>query len=127
MKKIATFLILVSSLTMGPVWAIDGPVDEHLAKWADHDSYALKAPGVMMYGLYEIGEAPFELLNQPYDQTVSKKDHAFGFFKGINKGTYNLLAGFTQGTFNVLRSLVPGLGRYQDSKKQTRILPGLAA
>ena len=127
MKKIAMFLILATAVGFTPAWAFNAPIAEGLAKLADHNSYAVKAPGMLMYGLYEIGEAPLELVSQPIDQTVTKKDYAFGLFKGINKGAFNLLKGFTQGTFDVLRALVPGVGRYEGKDKQTRLLPGLAA
>lgn len=127
MKKIATLLILALAIGFNPAWAIDAPVDEEIAKAADHESYLVKTPGMVLYGLYEIGEAPFESLHQPYDQTIEKKDYTLGFFKGINNGTYNVLEGVTRGTFNVIRSLAPGMGRYEKKEHQKKLLPGLAS
>lgn len=127
MKKIVMFLVINLVLGLAPVWAIDAPVDEQLAKVADHDSYLVKTPGMMIHGIYSIGEAPLEILNQPYDQVVEKKDYSLGFFRGVNTGAFNLLDGFTTGAFNLFRSLVPGLGRYENPKKQNRLMPGLAA
>lgn len=122
MKKLAAVLA-VAMIAASPAFAIDGPVDKELAKLADHDSYAVKVPGMVMYGLYEIGEAPFEALNQPYDETIAKKDYAFGFFKGLNKGAYNILEGVTRGLFNIVRAIPPGMGRYEDKEHQSKVLP----
>ena len=127
MKKIGAFLILTMVITLSPAWAIDGPVDKELAKAADHDSFGVKVPGMVLYGLYEIGESPLESLNQPYDQTVEKKDYALGFFKGINKGTYNFLEGMTRGIFDIVRSPVPGMGRYEHKEHQSQLIPGLGS
>ena len=127
MKKITMFLILAMGIAVAPIWAIDGPVDKELAKAADHDSFGVKVPGMMLYGLYEIGEAPLESLNQPYDQTITKKNYVLGFFKGVNKGTYNFLEGTTRGIFNILRSPVPGMGRYEHKEHQARLMPGLSS
>ena len=127
MKKIASFLVVAMIASFSPAWAVEGPVDKELAKLADHDSYLVKAPGMVLHGLYEIGEAPLESVNQPFDRTIEKKDYAFGLFKGINAGAYNVLNGFTRGTFNIFRALVPGMGRYQDKQLQKRVLPVLGS
>lgn len=127
MKNIVAFLVLALAFGASPILALDAPVDEQLAKLADNESYTVKAPGMVLHGLYEIGEAPLEPLHQPYDKTISKGDHVFGLFKGINDGTYNVLAGFTRGIFNIVRSFVPGMGRYEDKQHQKKMLPGLAS
>ena len=126
MKKIAMLLVLSLAFMASPVWALDGPVDKELAKLADNDSFAVKAPGMALYGLYEIGEAPLEALNQPMDHTLGKKDYKLGLFKGINGGLFKFMEGTTRGMFDVLRSLVPGMGRFEDKDHQTRMLPGLS-
>lgn len=127
MKKIAMLGVFALLVGLSPVWALDAPLDEGLAKLADNDSYAVKIPGMTLYGLYEIGEAPLESLHQPYDKTISKGDHVLGFFKGINDGAFNILEGMTRGTFDILRALVPGMGRYEKKEHQKKILPGLAS
>ena len=127
MKKIGAFLILTMVMALSPAWAINGTADEKLAKLADHSSYGVKVPGMALYGLYEIGEAPLESLNQPYDQTIAKKDYALGFFKGVNRGTYNFLEGATRGIFNIFRSPVPGMGRYEHKEHQSQLIPGLGS
>lgn len=127
MKKIAVFLVIGLVLGLAPALALDAPLDEQLAKMADHDSFLVKAPGMMMHGLYSMGEAPLELLNQPYDHMFVKKDYRLGLFKGLNSGASGMLDGFTTGSFNLFRSLVPGMGRYENPNKQNRLVPGLAA
>lgn len=125
MRNIATLLMVAVMIAAGTAWAVDAPVDEGLAKIADSDSYAVKVPGMALYGIYEIAEAPLEPLHRPYEETVSKGDHALGWWRGINKGTYNVVEGFTRGIFNVLRAPVAGLGRYKDPQTQTGVLPEL--
>ena len=123
MKKITTLLILTMILAAGPAWAINAPVDEGMAKLADHQAYAVKVPGMIAHGLYEIAEAPLEMLNQPYEETIPKGDYAFGILKGINNGAYNLFEGITRGLFNIVRAVVPGVGRYEKTENQRKILP----
>ena len=127
MKKISIFLVLALVIGIVPVWAIDAPVDEHLAKMADNESYTAKVPGMLAKGLYEVGEAPLETLNQPFSQTVEKKNFKTGLLKGINDGSYNFLEGMTRGIFNILRAFAPGMGRYEKKDHQKKMLPGLAS
>lgn len=123
MKKIAILLALTMGIAGTPAFAIDGPLDEGLARIADNKSYAVKVPGMLLYGLYEIGESPLEPLHRPMDETFVKKDYAFGMFRGLNKGSYNFLNGLTRGTFDIFRSFVPGMGRYEDKDHQSKIVP----
>jgi hypothetical protein len=127
MKKLATLLVLALAFGVNPVWALDAPIDESLAKVADHESYLVKTPGMLMHGLYEIGEAPLEGLHQPFDKTVTKKDYTLGLFKGLNDGIFNVLEGMTRGTFNLVRAFAPGMGRYEKRDTQKKLLPGLAS
>ena len=124
--KIVTLMIVALVFAGVPAYALDAPIDEGLAKAADSKSYGVKVPGMAMYGVYEIAEAPFEPLHRPYEQTVEKGDHAFGALRGINRGTYNVLEGFTSGIFNVVRSLVPGMGRYENKNHQAKLIPDRA-
>ena len=126
MKKLAALLVLTLAIAAGPAWAIDAPIDEATAKLADNDSYLVKTPGMLVHGAYELAESPLETLNQPVKSTVEDKDYAFGLFKGINRGAYNFLEGATRGVFNIFRSFVPGMGRYQKTDHQKKILPVLA-
>ena len=123
MKKIATLLVFTLVIAAGPVLALDTPIDEGLMKAADHDSFAVKAPGMLLQGVYEVAEAPLETLQQPLEET--KKDHTFGFFRGLNKGAYNMLEGMTRGIFNILRAPVPGMKRYEKTTHQNEMLPDL--
>lgn len=127
MKKIAWFLTFAMVIVLSPVWAIDAPLDEGLAKIADHNSYTVKTPGMLLYGLYELGESPLEILHQPYELMVGQKDWAFGLPRGINKGTNNFLEGATRGVFDIFRSFIPGMGRYEPQDNQVRTLPVLGA
>ena len=120
MKKIATLLVC-TMLACGAAYALNAPIDEGLSKGADHDSYAVKTPGMLLHGVYEVAESPLETLNQPIEET--KKDHMFGFFKGLNKGAYNMLEGLTRGIFNILRAPVPGMKRYEKTANQDEMLP----
>ena len=122
MKKIVLFLVAAMLVAGIPAFALDAPMDNGLAKLADNDSYAVKVPGMMLYGMYEIGEAPLESLHQPYEQTFEKKDYALGLFKGLNKGLFNFLEGTTRGLFDILRSPVPGMRRFEHKDNQTRVL-----
>ena len=123
MKKIAVWVAFVLLFAGVPVYALDAPFDEGLAKLADQKSYTMKVPGMFLYGLYEIGESPLEPLTQPWEQTVEKKDYAFGGLRGVNRGIYNAFEGFTRGTFNIVRSFVPGMGRYEAKETQSKMLP----
>ena len=124
MKKLVLLILIAAMCFAGPAWALDAPIDEGLAAIADQESFVAKVPGTMMHGAYEIGEAPLEMLNQPFEET--RKDPFLGLFKGINKGAYNLLEGMTRGIMNLLRAPVPGVGRYEKTNNQSHILPGVA-